>query len=63
MPKLQTDRAVRDDAPGRLTLLGRIDGAACEGKLNRLGENRTSPEALESIIARATGAVPVYPTP
>ena len=34
-----------------------------EGKLNRLGENRTSPEALERIIARATGAVPVYPTP
>lgn len=32
-----------------------------EGKPNRLGENRTSPEVLERIIARATGSPPVYP--
>ncbi|MCU1479964.1 MAG: metal-dependent phosphoesterase [Subtercola sp.] len=31
-----------------------------EGKPNRLGENRTSPEVLERIIARATGTAPVY---
>lgn len=32
-----------------------------EGKPNRLGENTTSPEVLEAIIARASGSSPVYP--
>ncbi|MET0976739.1 MAG: PHP domain-containing protein [Leifsonia sp.] len=31
-----------------------------DGKPNRLGENTTTPEALERIIAEATGSEPVY---
>ncbi|WP_022886211.1 PHP domain-containing protein [Glaciibacter superstes] len=32
------------------------------GKPNRLGENTTSPEVLDQIIAQGTGAEPVYPS-
>lgn len=31
-----------------------------EGKPNRLGENTTAPEVLEALIARSSGAAPVY---
>jgi len=31
------------------------------GKENRLGENTTAPEVLDSLITRATGSTPVYP--
>ncbi len=31
-----------------------------QGKPNRLGENTTSPEVLEKLIARATGTTPLY---
>lgn len=61
-------RENKPDAKARLYELAEKYGLAVtgssdyhgEGKPNRLGENTTSPEVLERIIEKATGAEPIY---
>jgi predicted metal-dependent phosphoesterase TrpH len=62
-------RENKPEATARLTMLAVKYGLAItgssdyhgEGKPNRLGENTTSPEVLERLIAQGRGAAPVYP--
>jgi len=62
-------RENKPEATARLTMLAVKYGLAVtgssdyhgEGKPNRLGENTTTPEVLERLIAEGRGAEPVYP--
>jgi predicted metal-dependent phosphoesterase TrpH len=62
-------RENKPEATARLTMLAVKYGLAVtgssdyhgEGKPNRLGENTTTPEVLERLIAQGSGASPVYP--
>ena len=40
-----------------LVITGSSDYHGVDGKKNRLGENTTSPEMLERIVAQATGTI------
>jgi len=62
-------RANKPEATARLTMLAEKYGLAItgssdyhgEGKPNRLGENTTTPEVLERIVAEGRGSAPVTP--
>ena len=61
-------RENKPEATARLTMLAVKYGLAItgssdyhgEGKPNRLGENTTSPEVLERLIAQGQGSAPVF---